>query len=193
MTHMFPVRNSYDLDEAGKQIRHALVYLPCCIFALYNSTHVERPCYHGRRNQSLQKQKKKTAIPSTVTCFILKRQHSSPTPKETKPVESSSTEEQKGIRRRRRKSCERMYDWTKESGTAMASVSSYHAAREDFSSRHSRPLQFVDLTRLLGGKPSVAWRQRQIKDSGEKSAEAAGPLVLNTHTWAWQAAKHGRE
>lgn len=110
MTHMFPVRNSYDLDEAGKQIRHALVYLPCCIFALYNSTHVERPCYHGRRNQSLQKQKKKTAIPSTVTCFILKRQHSSPTPKETKPVESSSTEEQKGIRRRRRKSCERMYD-----------------------------------------------------------------------------------
>lgn len=54
----------------------------------------------------------------------------------------------------------------------------YQAAREDFSSRHSRPLQFVDLTRLLGGKPSVAWRQRQRKDSGEKSAEAAGPLVL---------------
>jgi hypothetical protein len=32
-----------------------------------------------------------------------------------------------------------------ESGTAMASVSSYRAAREDFSSRHSRPVHSSSL------------------------------------------------
>lgn len=146
----------------------------------------ETSCYHGRRNQSLQK-KIQRFHPQSLVLFW----------KDSTPLQLQRKRNRLNLDRQRnkkgiRRSCE------PESGTAMASVSSYRAAREDFSSRHSRPLQFVDLTRLLGASPALrGGRDKESTRSGEKLAEAAGPLVLCsysilTHTWAWQA-KHGRE
>lgn len=183
---MFPVRTEFLWSRWSGQADTSCVsifaLLHICAVQFYScgtplfatSMAWETYCYHGRRNQSLQKQKKKkkknTAIPSTATCFILKRQHSATAPKETKPVEPSSTEKQKRHKKKKKKLW--TYVWQNQrvrNGNGKRVVLSCRAWRFLQSSLPSTPV----LTRLLGGKPSVAWRQRQRKDSGEKSAEAA--------------------
>jgi hypothetical protein len=73
-----------------------------------------------------------------------------------------------------------MYDRTRvRNGNGKRVVLSCRARRFLQSSLPSRPLQFVDLTRLLGASPALrGGRDKESTRSGEKLAEAAGPLVL---------------